>query len=404
MAEPVKLNLGAGEVELPGYIPLDIKQGQAAYPLPQYADGSVDEVRASHLLEHFGGREAPAVMDEWVRVLKPGGLLRIAVPDFEWVLREYDQGELSERNGLLHAYIMGGQVDEHDYHKSTWTAGGLRLLMESAGLTDIGPWESEVQDCAALPVSLNLQGRKRQAAAGTPKRVAVAAVMSVPRFMLSANVRCALSAFCPLHIPIMTHTGAFWHQTLTNVLEKAIEDGADIIFTLDYDAIFTPEDVLYMLRAMAEHPEFDALMGAMCKRDGDYGLMTQRDEDGKLRKTITLPELCQEFIPCASGHFGLTAFRADLIRTLTKPWLVAVPDKDGRWKHMSKLDPDMYFWKKWRDEGRSLHLAQKVRVGHVQDLVTWPRMDFQGIHQYLNEFRKTGMPEEARYQCPKSDS
>ena len=56
---PVKLNIGAGDVDAPGFIAIDRKLGLEAYPLPEHVNGtkletdSVDEVRASHVLEHF---------------------------------------------------------------------------------------------------------------------------------------------------------------------------------------------------------------------------------------------------------------------------------------------------------------------------------------------------------------
>jgi len=50
--EPTRLNLGAGDKPLDGYINLDRKTGQECFPLA-YDDGSVDVIRASHILEHF---------------------------------------------------------------------------------------------------------------------------------------------------------------------------------------------------------------------------------------------------------------------------------------------------------------------------------------------------------------
>ena len=89
-AEKVKLNLGGGEVEIPGYVNIDRKNGQEAYPL-EYADESVDEIRASHLLEHFPHSKSVEVVREWARVLKPGGILKVAVPNFDYIIENYVQ-------------------------------------------------------------------------------------------------------------------------------------------------------------------------------------------------------------------------------------------------------------------------------------------------------------------------
>ena len=76
-----KLNLGAGARPLEGYRNIDAKnnhgsKSQKIFPLPD-KDGTVDEIRASHVLEHFSHREVTAVVADWVRALKPGGVLKI---------------------------------------------------------------------------------------------------------------------------------------------------------------------------------------------------------------------------------------------------------------------------------------------------------------------------------------
>jgi hypothetical protein len=150
----LKLNLGAGNLELPGYVNIDRKTGQEAYPL-SYTDGSVDEIRASHILEHFGLREAPVVLQHWVSKLRPGGILKVAVPDFAKICDVYKNG-----GDNTAGYLCGGQIDENDYHKSIFDRISLTRMLEGAGLCDIQHWDSEIKDCASLPVSLNLQGAK----------------------------------------------------------------------------------------------------------------------------------------------------------------------------------------------------------------------------------------------------
>lgn len=54
-----------------------------------FADASVDAVCHSHMLEHLDRSAVPAFLREVRRVLKPGGIHRIAVPDFERRCRVY---------------------------------------------------------------------------------------------------------------------------------------------------------------------------------------------------------------------------------------------------------------------------------------------------------------------------
>jgi len=56
-----------------------------------FPDGSMDAVYASHMLEHLDRHAVPALLAECRRVLRPGGVLRLAVPDFEAMARLYVQ-------------------------------------------------------------------------------------------------------------------------------------------------------------------------------------------------------------------------------------------------------------------------------------------------------------------------
>lgn len=55
------------------------------------ADGTVDAVYHSHFLEHVDRDAVPTLLREIHRVLKPGGIHRIAVPDLEVLARSYVQ-------------------------------------------------------------------------------------------------------------------------------------------------------------------------------------------------------------------------------------------------------------------------------------------------------------------------
>jgi SAM-dependent methyltransferase len=54
-----------------------------------YKDASFQVVYHSHLLEHFSKECGHHLLLECCRVLKPGGILRVAVPDLERIVREY---------------------------------------------------------------------------------------------------------------------------------------------------------------------------------------------------------------------------------------------------------------------------------------------------------------------------
>lgn len=92
---------------------------------------SFDVVFSSHTLEHFQHGSVPRVLDEWLRVLKPGGELRLIVPDLEVAAKRILEGNLDRE---AFAILYGGQSAQWDFHKTGFTSKTLRELLESKGL------------------------------------------------------------------------------------------------------------------------------------------------------------------------------------------------------------------------------------------------------------------------------
>ena len=120
----MKLNIGAGTVEIEGFTPVDRRVGLEAYPLT-YADGSVCEIRASHILEHFSEAEVPKVLADWVRVLEPGGRIII----HEKLLNDDKTGPLAIAafNVSMLLWTEGQQYSGHEL-SSMLTEAGFRAL------------------------------------------------------------------------------------------------------------------------------------------------------------------------------------------------------------------------------------------------------------------------------------
>ena len=104
----MKLHLGCGEKHFPGFFHIDVldhphvdHQGPVDQ-LGHIASDSVELIYASHVLEHFGRNQIEGVLREWFRVLRPGGVLRLAVPDFAAVVDVYESEGLERgRSGLI---------------------------------------------------------------------------------------------------------------------------------------------------------------------------------------------------------------------------------------------------------------------------------------------------------------
>ncbi len=387
----LRLNLGAGDSHIEGLLNVDRKYGGEAYPLKLNSGHLVEPetcelIRASHLLEHFSYTQTIAVMCDWVKALKPGGILKVAVPDFENLVEMYETGS----DNTFEQYLMGGHVDENDHHGAIFNAAKLFQLFEVAGLTDIKGWESEITDSASYPFSLNLQGTKGKAEIHDLQ--GVSAVLSMPRYCFTQNILCLLETQQKLKIKMRVRQGVYWEQTLTQAIELTLEqDRADYILTIDFDTIFKPEHVRELYRLMMTHPEVDAVCGMQIGRDRDAPLITVKDGAGQNRNRLERSEADQELLKVSTGHFGLTLIRVSSLAQLPRPWFKSIPDEHGSWGD-GRLDADIYFWKKWDKQGLSLYQANQVRLGHYQDVVTIPDINMEPVHVYSVDFRDKKFP------------
>lgn len=89
------LNVGCGLHFHPDWVNVDVVPASSAViaadvrnGLP-FADEVFDAVYCSHVLEHLPQREAASLLRHMYRVLRPGGVIRVVVPDLETLAREY---------------------------------------------------------------------------------------------------------------------------------------------------------------------------------------------------------------------------------------------------------------------------------------------------------------------------
>ena len=142
----IKINMGCGwrdfgkdwvHIDGGDYPHLDSKD---IFNLP-YDDNSVDLIYASHVIEYFNRDEIKNTLSEWIRVLKPNGKLRLAVPNFESIVKIYNMKEYSLDNclGLLYGKMPMG--DETIYHRPTYDYKSLSNLLSELGIKDIKRWD-----------------------------------------------------------------------------------------------------------------------------------------------------------------------------------------------------------------------------------------------------------------------
>lgn len=122
MSTPVQLHLGCGKRFHPDWDNLDFTpliEGVIVHnltkPLP-YSTDSVDCCHTAHVLGHFPKEQARDFLNEQLRVLKPGGIARFAVPDLQQVIHEYREliGPLCEGDYRRAADYEWNQIELYD--------------------------------------------------------------------------------------------------------------------------------------------------------------------------------------------------------------------------------------------------------------------------------------------------
>jgi SAM-dependent methyltransferase len=139
----MKLNIGPGKCFLPGWINIDIFSFMSAdlysnaMNLPYHPE-SIDLIYASHVLEHINKHMTLSALSHWRNLLRTGGILRIAVPNFEAICERYrETGDLLELSGLLY----GGQKFILDVHYTSFDKKALTSFLQKVGFKEVREWD-----------------------------------------------------------------------------------------------------------------------------------------------------------------------------------------------------------------------------------------------------------------------
>jgi len=220
--------------------------------------------------------------------------------------------------------------------------------------------------------------------------IRLCAVMSTGRTGFLSTMDCVFSVMAQLQSNgFVRSEGVYWGQTLTRAIEDALAKGANYILTIDFDSLFSVDDVKRLVCHLYDNPEVDIVVAVQIRRE-DGGLLFASDGEVDLR---------QGLIPIFQGHFGLTMIRASAFEKLSKPWFLEVPDEKGGWGE-GRIDSDIYFWKNCREHNLQVRGALDVVIGHLELVASWPDQRFQTVYQTLTDWRKIGKPKEAFIKPP----
>lgn len=109
-------------------------------------NNTVDLIYASHVLEYFNRSEARNVLKLWFDKLKPGGVLRLAVPNFRVIASLYSIGKYPLDRFLGPLYGQMESNNEIIYHRTCYDFESLDKLLQDTGFYPADYWNWQLVD------------------------------------------------------------------------------------------------------------------------------------------------------------------------------------------------------------------------------------------------------------------
>ena len=136
----LRLHLGCGDKKIESWINIDSRKlsgvdlVQDLENLKKFKDNSVEVIYASHLLEHFSHKKTNKILQEWARVLKKGGKIFLAVPDFNKLLLKF---LILRDTKVIKDPLLGAQDYPSNFHQAIFNFKSLKRELKTAGLSKI---------------------------------------------------------------------------------------------------------------------------------------------------------------------------------------------------------------------------------------------------------------------------
>ena len=131
-------NFGKGWIHIDGanYDHIDSKD----ILMKEFENESAELIYASHLIEYFDRKEIIPILKRWREVLKPNGILRLAVPNFEIYAKLYSEKKISLDNSLGPLFGKMEMGNKTIYHKTTYDYTSLKKILEEVGMRNISKY------------------------------------------------------------------------------------------------------------------------------------------------------------------------------------------------------------------------------------------------------------------------
>jgi len=177
------INLGSGPARYPGLINVDffytkgIDYGaDLRYPL-KIEDNTVDGIVSEHTFEHLTYASVDRLLGESYRIMKPGSVIRIIVPDISIFIAKYSTGdeawfknwerlmltdsadaERAKRSMPTKMHAISFVTQEYG-HVACWDFDSMKYYMEKNGFTDIQKVEYKKGRNAKLLIDIGTEDR-----------------------------------------------------------------------------------------------------------------------------------------------------------------------------------------------------------------------------------------------------
>jgi ubiquinone/menaquinone biosynthesis C-methylase UbiE len=171
--ELIRLEVGSGGNPRDGYIHLDIDpkakhleihSSTSTIPLK---NNSVSELLSINMLEHIEWTQVKKTLKEWARVVAPGGIIKIHVPDLEWLIVFFNDNKGTWKKNVgaqplnaaedkweyMNHYVMSTN-NPYNMHRSVFTEKMLCNLLAEVGFKSFKRIQTE-------PRWLFIQGTKQ---------------------------------------------------------------------------------------------------------------------------------------------------------------------------------------------------------------------------------------------------
>lgn len=149
----MKLYVGSRNYKPEGYLTVDIDASMKPDIVADITkkmdveSNTVDEIVAGHVLEHIDWPDSFKALAEFSRILKVGGIVKIAIPDMAALVRMMLSGDSAFHVvGLI--YGVGGRENVFEQHRYGFTASMMIDILSTLGFGEFDWWNSDFGDAS----------------------------------------------------------------------------------------------------------------------------------------------------------------------------------------------------------------------------------------------------------------